>query len=318
MAHVPQPSPLHRRRIWRRPLLSRWSLASLMIAALVTAACGEGLVTAAPSPSPHGPSPAVATDAAALGVTADVERPRYLATRERLEIIVVNERAAPVTIEGMRLDDDRFTTVPAIASPARYRPGQRIDLQVAYGDPRCDVDDDAVSSKAAFVLRDETGRATAASLDLPPGGGVLARLHDELCFRERLDRTVDIRFGDDWRRADDGPVITGALRLNRSGGASSTVVIDELAGNVIFGVTVPGVGSRPLLEMPRGERTATLAVEISATRCEPHALAESKKTFRFPIWVGIDGGPAHYAEIEPDGPARAALQTLIDECAAPP
>ena len=57
-----------------------------------------------------------------------------------------------------------------------------------------------------------------------------------------------------------------------------------------------------------------MPVTFTASRCDPHAFAESKKTFVFGVWLTIDGGPEKYLEIGPDAALKAALQSAFDHC----
>ena len=59
-----------------------------------------------------------------------------------------------------------------------------------------------------------------------------------------------------------------------------------------------------------------IAVTVKAARCEPHALAESKKTWRFPVWVVVGDEPEPYLEMEPQGASRRLLDQLMRACEA--
>ena len=45
-----------------------------------------------------------------------------------------------------------------------------------------------------------------------------------------------------------------------------------------------------------------------------HALIESKRTFKLPLAVRLDGGPPALVVLEALGPTRAILQSLIQAC----
>jgi hypothetical protein len=47
-------------------------------------------------------------------------------------------------------------------------------------------------------------------------------------------------------------------------------------------------------------------------------MAESKKTYRFPIWVAVGDTPGVYVEIEPTGDGRALMERMLSECANGP
>ena len=77
---------------------------------------------------------------------------------------------------------------------------------------------------------------------------------------------------------------------------------------------MPSTPSDPLLSLAPDEASASTEVVIDAGRCDPHAVTESKKTFRFATWVAVGGGEPAFVEIQPEPAARAELERLIDEC----
>ena len=60
-----------------------------------------------------------------------------------------------------------------------------------------------------------------------------------------------------------------------------------------------------------GTDRVEVAVELSAARCEAHALTESNKTFRFSVWVSLGDGPSHRVEVLPEGEPKAALEAAM-------
>lgn len=76
----------------------------------------------------------------------------------------------------------------------------------------------------------------------------------------------------------------------------------------------PGRVEAPLLVVDADRQRSTVDVTISASRCDPHALIESKRSFVFAGWMQLDGGPVIRVDIEPDGPVRAALEGFLDAC----
>jgi hypothetical protein len=80
-----------------------------------------------------------------------------------------------------------------------------------------------------------------------------------------------------------------------------------MAGNIVFGVRL----ARGVLPT-----ATTFPVEVVVDRCDTHALIESKRTFKFPLDVSLDGGdPITYVlEAAVDTPARDVLADLIQAC----
>ncbi|MGI8575420.1 MAG: hypothetical protein ACR2MA_08770 [Egibacteraceae bacterium] len=201
-----------------------------------------------------------------------------------LEIIVVNEDDEPVTLSGLRLLDDRFTERAPISRPVVFEPGERTDVQVAFGPARCDVAVRASSSEVAFTVRRPTVRADVR-LALPASSDVLQRLHEERCFAETAASVVDLRFGEVWQQTDSAVTARGQILLDRVSGSSERVTVDEIDGSVIFSVDVKGRQDQPAAVLEPDQAAAAIPIRISAVRCEPHAVADSKKTFTFPLYV---------------------------------
>lgn len=65
--------------------------------------------------------------------------------------------------------------------------------------------------------------------------------------------------------------------------------------------------------MDSSTQSVVLPVTVRASRCDPHAFAESKKTFVFAAWIQVDGRE-QYVEFQPDPAWRATLQALFDAC----
>jgi hypothetical protein len=55
-------------------------------------------------------------------------------------------------------------------------------------------------------------------------------------------------------------------------------------------------------------------IAITASRCDPHALIEYKRTFIFSAYVEVDGGEPVRVDIEATGGARSALEELLRSC----
>ena len=55
---------------------------------------------------------------------------------------------------------------------------------------------------------------------------------------------------------------------------------------------------------------------ITAARCDAHALTESKKTFKLPALVSLDGEQVRLELDAGSGPVRVALDRAIEECVA--
>jgi hypothetical protein len=68
------------------------------------------------------------------------------------------------------------------------------------------------------------------------------------------------------------------------------------------------------LEVERGGDAVRLPVTVVAARCDVHALIESKRTFKFPVEVALDGGPPEPMVLEVEGEVRDVFQGLLEAC----
>ena len=72
-------------------------------------------------------------------------------------------------------------------------------------------------------------------------------------------------------------------------------------------------------EVDPDQPTDQVGITFSASRCDEHALTESKKTFVFPAWIHLDGGDATKVDLRAEGELRAVLEGFLEQCfAAPP
>ncbi|MPZ87856.1 MAG: hypothetical protein GEU81_07230 [Nitriliruptorales bacterium] len=92
------------------------------------------------------------------------------------------------------------------------------------------------------------------------------------------------------------------------------MTVVDVGGTVIFTIRTVSELPKPLLRLDPATESAEIPVEISASRCDAHALTESKKSFVFPMWVSLGEAPEQYLEIEPEGDSRRLLEQLLDEC----
>jgi hypothetical protein len=55
-------------------------------------------------------------------------------------------------------------------------------------------------------------------------------------------------------------------------------------------------------------------IAITASRCDPHALIEYKRTFILSAYVALNGGERSRVDITAQGGARRALEELLRSC----
>jgi hypothetical protein len=269
-------------------------------------------------------------------LSATLEQARIDESRGMLSVAMRNDGPATVHVERLQLVTPSLETLPPATVDTTVSPTPRIDLRIPYGEARC-AGDTVPEARPAHVIAwvrpagdagregkggagggGDTGDAGGPAavheirLPLPHPNTLLQRLVTLDCGARLVRRAADIGFGPTWRR--DGTTVRGTIVVTRrvEGG---TITLHDVAGSVILQLTVPGADERPLAVLPPAERRAELPVRISATRCEAHALAESKKTFVFPFWAAVDGLEPQYLVFDVSPEARALLDKLIaDTC----
>jgi hypothetical protein len=222
------------------------------------------------------------------------------------------------------VEPDVRDTVLGPESPARVFP-------LAYGPARCGDDLPAGGADdPAELVTDVDGEEVRVEAAQRPSG-LLADLHADECAAAAVRDVVDLRLGDSWERT--GPRTSeGEIELALRGAGEDTgsdsdsggrVTVDQVEGNMIFGLAPIGgdaSASDPWLEVSGAEPAARLPVVVSAGRCDPHAVAEYKRTFVFTAWVRLGGDDGDddpvRVDIAAEGAARRALEDLLTGCLA--
>ena len=214
----------------------------------------------------------------------------------RLEL--TNEGDDEVTVETLQLRSGLFQEVDPSARDTQLAAGRRLLVPLPYGDSVCPADD--VASVVVAVVGDQEVEVPVAQ----DPEHVMDDLHTLECDQQAVRDAADISFGDEW--LGTGARSAGGLVVVEPTG-DTEVEVRSMAGNIVFGVRLdPGT-------LPA---TTSFSVELVVDRCDTHALIESKRTFKFPLEVSLDGGePVTYVlEAEVDTPAREVLADLIQAC----
>jgi hypothetical protein len=84
-------------------------------------------------------------------------------------------------------------------------------------------------------------------------------------------------------------------------------------GNVIFTVSAATASPR-VLAVSDEHPTASAPIAITASRCDPHALIEYKRTFIFTASIRLGDDEPARVDIKAEGAARRALEDLLTSC----
>lgn len=249
-----------------------------------------------------------ATEPSSLVV--DVENTRSAQTRGVLYARLANEGDEPLEVTSLQLVDPRFAAVPATPKSTTVEAGGGPVLTpFDYGEVVCDA---GVTGPATLAVTVVVGSETEERI-VPvatPGEEALTRLHESACRQRAATAAASMRFGPDWESTSPA-VARGRIVLERAA-SDQVVAIEQAEGTVIFSLRVVGGTEDQVVVLAEDQDVAEVEVEVSAARCDPHALIESKKTYSFPIWVRVGQAPAAYVVLEPEGDARTAMEQLLE------
>lgn len=261
-----------------------------------------------PSATPTGTTPELA---------ADVGFPRTLQAERKVELRVTGAEGDDWSVTSATVTSGYFEPLDTTEHTSRLFEGWTAHVPVPLGAALCP----AVGAEASAVLTLASDAGETATVTVPLPTDVLAGINaDECAVREVTDVAAPA-----WGRADAsaGASVDTTLTLTRgageggaAGGAGDLAIeLVEMKGSVIFDVE-PRDGAALPLVLASGQGEAVLPVTITATRCEPHAFAESKKTFVFAVWISVGGDEPAYVEVRPDQALKGALQSAFDACGA--
>jgi hypothetical protein len=214
----------------------------------------------------------------------------------RLELHNVGD--GEVVVDTVQLASPMFVEVPPAERGTVLQPGQQLLIPLPFGESACPEGEGPTSLRVV-----SSGEALEVPLAQHPED-VLGDLHALECEQAAVGEAVDLSFGDAW--VPTGPrSASGAVVVAARGTTAPT--IEAVEGNIVFGIRI-GAGVLPAI--------STFPIEVVVDRCDTHALIESKRTFKFPLEVSLDGGPpvAYVLQAEVGTPARAVFADLIQAC----
>lgn len=271
-------------------MAGRALLPCVLAAALVGCAAEE------PSPAPR--------------LMAEVKQYRSDIAKRTVAVTVHNDSDRGVQVDRIDLDAAGFDPDPAVDVAAEVPAGGQVDVRVPYGELRCAEEREGTEDAALLDVQDAGGTPHELRLELAPDG-VLDRLHLRECADQVLREDVDVSLAATWVR--DGSALTGALVLQRRSGEAPVTVV-EPGGNVIFTVR-PVVAATPMGRLAADAAALELPVRITATRCDVHAFADSKRSYVLPFYVALGDGEPQLVTLTADTALQRQLDRLaLDTC----
>lgn len=274
--------------------MTRWLPLALAALALATG-CSDD------EPAPARQDPPTAT----FGFTQLIP----LEGTEHALLRVTNTTDEPLTVQSVRIEWPGYPDGPAAPEDATLAPGQTLDLRFDLPTPACDPADG--EGPATGVIETDRGEI---SRQLERSGTVyLKRLWRTQCDEALLERTMELRYSEDWSVVGSGTDARalGALLLTRREG-DPLVELTGVDGSVLHGLRLPG---RTTLE-PGGE-SAEIPLEITpGNRCDEHARGQATAPFDFVVLLEIDGRRLTVPLDVPLAAMDAATEALDVACAA--
>ncbi|HEX6255107.1 MAG TPA: hypothetical protein VFZ70_04790 [Euzebyales bacterium] len=294
--------------------MSRRSRAFFLVALLLAACSPAADSTAGSLERRSDGQPASSVE----GLSATVVQYTRDRPQRRVQVKVTNGSDQPIDLEildpGLAGYDD---AVPP-DQRSHLEPGRRVDFPVNLEEPSCDA---TPAPTSQLTLRVSTTAGTIRQHVPIDDASLLSDLHTLDCAIRRVEANVDIALGDDWRQVRSGAhaAVIGEVSLRlRPGGSSATVsALDAgLLLSVRSGDPSDGDGAADVTvdeEYPQ----QTWQVELIGTRCDGHAIAESRRLIALTFLTSVPGADDVPIRRSPDVDAyETMVAALLERCAA--
>ena len=248
-----------------------------------------------------------ADERAAPALHAEITRSRLFELQQRLKLVLRNDDAEPVDVDALQLDLPYFETVDPQERHSTLVPGRAVAIPVDFGEARCppatgDGDDPAV----VLTIAGEEQR-----VPLVEPSDALSVLNQRQCQEQAVRDAFAITWGADLTPAGELAVAT-TLDVERLQ-PDHALDIELVRSSVVVNLAAAGGGHPGLAVGPDDDR-ASVDVVFNTSRCDAHALTESKKTFIFVAELRLDDGPVIPLELPAEGPLRAQLEEYLEAC----
>jgi hypothetical protein len=264
----------------------------VLVPAVLLAGCAGSPPPAKPSAEPP------------AGVSVTLEQWRSDEPVHALEVAVRNTSDVPVYFADVQLVTPSFKTLPAEKTDATIKHTDRTDLRITYGPANCSPAGLPEVQPATVVAHVRTGSEPLRRVvfQVPHPSPLLTRLLRDECSEFLVRQAADIQFGPEWKQV--GKAMRGTLTLTRRG--AGAVAIDEIGWTTHY-VATPDSKKRPLAVLEAAAQRLEVPFALTPGRCDPHAFAEAKKAFQFPVRASVDGGPERVVIVVPPKPLQDRL-----------
>ncbi|NUO96321.1 MAG: hypothetical protein HOW59_00145 [Nonomuraea sp.] len=221
-----------------------------------------------------------------------------------LEVAVRNTSGVPVYFGDVQLVTPSFETLPAEKTDATIKRTERTDLRIPYGRAVCSPTGLPEVRPATVVAHLRTGNEPLRRvvLKVPHPSPLLTRLLRDECSEFLVKQAADIEFGPEWKQV--GKAMRGSLTVTRRG--AGTVALTDVGWTTHY-IATPDSKKRPLAVLGAAQQRLEVPLALTPGRCDPHAFAEAKKAFQFPVRASVDGGPERVVIVVPPKPLQDRL-----------
>ncbi|MEW9548564.1 hypothetical protein [Nonomuraea sp. NPDC050783] len=236
------------------------------------------------------------------GVSVSLAQWRSDEPAHRLQAAVRNTTATPVRFTDVQLVTASFRTLAPRPADTTLGRTERTDLPLPYGPANCSPGGLPQVQPATVVAHVATGGGPPRKVvfRVPHPDPLLARLLRDECSEFLIKQAAEIAFGPEW--TESGGAMRGSVVVTRRG--PGTVTLTSMDGTTHYIVTPE---HQPLGTLEPGAQRLEARVALTPGRCDPHAFAEAKKAFLFPVRARIDGGEERVVIVVPPGPLQERL-----------
>jgi hypothetical protein len=286
------------------------------VLALLTAACSPAAEPAAGSSArPSDESTISSVD----GLSATVVQYTRDRPQRRVQVKVTNGSDQPIDVE---IVDPGFAGYDDAVPPrqvSHLEPGRRVDFPVRLEEPTCGA---TPESNAKLTLAVSTADGTARqSVPIDDDASLLSDLFALDCAVRRVEDSVDITLGDDWRQVGTGAdaTVVGDVTMTLRPGASSATVT-QLDAGLLLGVRAGDPGDADDATgytVDAADPQRTWEVVLVGTRCDGHAIAESRRLIALIFVTSVPGVDEVPIRRSPDVDGyETMVSALLERCAA--
>ncbi|MBA3399817.1 MAG: hypothetical protein H0U01_07635 [Acidimicrobiia bacterium] len=257
---------------------------ALLVAAVLVIASGDDTKAPTTPTDPLVTLPRSTTVPPSIDVTAQAIVYRTdQAVGGRFRVKLTNTGDDDFTVTGVRLESAGFETLAFTPHDTLYSPSERTDLITPFGDVRCEPGDVLDPTDAAIRFVTASGSEGEVRVPLESIYEAIPKLYERECDKAFIEESAVIAIADPIEESGEGfdARARATLRITRAG-SDEAIAVDDIRGSVLYSIT----GELPAMLAP-GEDEIDIPIELRGTRCDGHALGETKQPFVYPIRLRI-------------------------------